>query len=124
MTGHPLFHRLVYRIYWLLLNLARLQSIGGDTESTAAGVYLHIIWLPEEPERFWLYVGQATDLARKIADHNNKIYRNKHLSLHYHICDSREGMCSELVALATFDPSTKGQTVLRADQCLLNLLEM
>lgn len=33
-------------------------------------------------------------------------------------------MCSKFVVLATFDPSTKGQTVLRADQCLLNLLEM
>ncbi|KAJ5810503.1 uncharacterized protein N7503_002721 [Penicillium pulvis] len=105
-------------------SLKRLQSIGGDTESTAAGVYLHIIWLPEEPERFWLYVGQATDLARRIADHNNKIYRKKHLSLHYHIWDSREDTCSKSVVLATCDPSTKGQTVFRADQCCLNLLEM
>ncbi|KAJ5287884.1 hypothetical protein N7478_003570 [Penicillium angulare] len=107
-----------------LCSVEELQLIGGDTESTAAGVYLHILWSPKEPKHFWLYVGQAMDLARRIADHKNKIYRRGHPSLHYHNWDSREDMCSKFVILATIDMDTKGQTLPISEQCLLDLFEM
>ncbi|OQE14386.1 hypothetical protein PENFLA_c038G10811 [Penicillium flavigenum] len=107
-----------------LFSLEGLRSIGGDTKTTAAGVYLHIIWPPDDPQRFWLYVGQAMNLKRRIADHNDKLYRRKHPSLHYHVWDSREDMCSQFVVLATFNYETEGQNLPRSHQCLLNLLEM
>ncbi|CAG8934789.1 unnamed protein product [Penicillium salamii] len=102
----------------------RLRSIGGDIKASAAGIYLHIIWYPNDPQTFWLYVGQARHLGNRISDHNDRVYRRKHPSLHYHVWDSQEEMCSEFVILAIFQNAANERNLSRYEQCLLNLLEM
>lgn len=68
---------------------------------------------------FWLYVGQATKLSVRIDTHNNPYRRGRQPSLHYIIWNSREGMESKFVTLAT-----QKEVVTTEDQLLLNLQEM
>ncbi|CAI7569036.1 unnamed protein product [Penicillium viridicatum] len=107
-----------------LFSLDGLRSISGDIKTTAAGIYMHILWSPNDPQNFCLYVGQAKNLRNRITDHNDMLYRRKHPSLHYHVWDSQEDMCSEFVILAVFNSETEGHNLSRYEQCLLNLLEM
>jgi hypothetical protein len=102
----------------------RILSIGGNVGSTGAGIYLHILWYPNNPQQFWLYVGQATDLRRRIAGHNDKLYRRKHPSLHYHVWDAKDNICSQFVILARADIKNGAENISRLDQCLLNMQEM
>lgn len=82
---------------------------------------MNILWDSSNTENFWLYVGQAVDLSRRIADHCDKAYRRKHPSLYYHVWDSNQDMESQFVILACMDLDTP---LSRTDQCLLNLQEM
>lgn len=85
---------------------------------------MHILWPPKDPQTFWLYIGQARNLVSRISDHNDRLYRRKHPSLHYHVWDSQEDMCSEFVLLAIFKKEAEEQNMSRYEQCLLNLVEM
>ncbi|KAL3476485.1 hypothetical protein BJX99DRAFT_258418 [Aspergillus californicus] len=107
-----------------LFSLEGMLSIGGNVSSTGTGIYLHILWYPINTQRFWLYVGQATDLHRRIADHNDKLYRRKHPSLHYHVWDAKNGICSQFVILARADIKNGAGNIPRFEQCLLNIQEM
>ena len=67
-------------------------------------IYLHIIWHPDDNENdFFLYVGQSTDLAKRLSDHMNPLFGIKHPSLHYCVWDSHPGNLSAFVVLAYLD---------------------
>lgn len=85
---------------------------------------MYIIWNPNDHQQFWLYMGQATNLQRRISDHDDKLYRRKHPSLHYHVWDNRDQMGSQFVVLAKACLQSESSLVSRLDQCLLNMQEM
>ncbi|KAL2865707.1 uncharacterized protein BJX67DRAFT_173130 [Aspergillus lucknowensis] len=100
--------------------LARLRAIGKTPEdSKRSGVYLHILWRPGKEERFWLYVGQATNVSDRLRTHNDPYRRRRNPSLHYHVWDSATDMESVFVTLAESDAP-----VCLRSQLLLNMQEM
>ncbi|KAE8418752.1 hypothetical protein BDV36DRAFT_294798 [Aspergillus pseudocaelatus] len=97
-----------------------LIAIGQNPENLSiCGVYLHILWRRSNPQKFWLYVGQAAELRERIRTHNDIYRRKRNPSLHYHVWDSSEDMESVFVTLGTSEKPTSAKT-----QLLLNLLEM
>ncbi|CAI7632618.1 unnamed protein product [Penicillium bialowiezense] len=101
-------------------NISSLIALGGHPEqSENTGVYLHILWQGDMPDRFWLYVGQASQLNVRISTHNNPYRRGRQRSLHYTVWNSAAKMESVFVTLATHQP-----VVTTEDQLLLNLQEM
>ena len=87
--------------------------------SSNSGVYMHILWRQNDPERVWLYVGQASKLLERIACHNAPWYRRTHPSLHYHVWCAYEDIRSTFVTLISRNP-----IACEADRCLLNIQEM
>lgn len=100
-----------------------LINIGGDLDCHRNAIYLHIIWnLVDDEDDFFLYVGQSCNLAKRLSDHMNPLFRTKHPSLHYYAWDSRPGNLSAFVVLAYLDEPTK---VSRGnDQLKMNLVEL
>ncbi|KAE8138501.1 hypothetical protein BDV38DRAFT_282164 [Aspergillus pseudotamarii] len=97
-----------------------LIAIGQNPENLViCGVYLHILWRRSNPQKFWLYVGQAAELRERIRTHNDIYRRKRNPSLHYHVWDSAEDMDSVFVTLGASEKPTSAKT-----QLLLNLLEM
>ncbi|PLB49413.1 hypothetical protein P170DRAFT_495390 [Aspergillus steynii IBT 23096] len=101
-------------------SLASLRGLGGMPETSSnSGVYMHILWRQNDPERVWLYVGQASKLLERIACHNDPWYRRTRPSLHYHVWGAYEDIRSTFVTLISRDSIT-----CEADRCLLNIQEM
>ena len=100
-----------------------LTNIGGDLHCHRRAIYLHIIWHPDDNANdFFLYVSQSTDLAKRLSDHMNPLFRIKHPSLHYYVWDSRPGNLSAFVVLAYLDEPTKFS--IGNDQLKMNLVEL
>ncbi|OJJ49591.1 hypothetical protein ASPZODRAFT_128080 [Penicilliopsis zonata CBS 506.65] len=102
--------------------LERLRSFGGEPQKCKeAGIYLHILWKKDNPDRFWLYVGQAINLSKRIGDHEDSDYRRDNPSLHYYVWDMEGGLASEFVTLAIFNEASLPQI---SRHYILNLEEM
>lgn len=86
-----------------------------------AGVYLHILWLKENPKVFWLYVGQSVCLRDRITDHHSRRHHGTHFCLHYYIWNNPdpEEIDSLFVTLYIDDKQDRPN-----QQLLLNLAEM
>ena len=93
------------------------MSIGGDRKISGLAVYLHIIWKRDDFEHFFLYIGQSTELAHRLAQNDSPQYRSKYPSLHYHVMEL-EDMVSDYVILADNIPVGEYQSK------ILNILEM
>jgi hypothetical protein len=109
-----------------------LINIGGDLHCHPRAIYLHIIWHPDDNENdFFLYFGQSTDLAKRLSDHMNPLFRIKHPSLHYYVWDSRPGNLSAFVILAYLDDIGPANTSIGTklvigtdDQLKINIAEL
>lgn len=99
------------------LTQSRLMSIGGDRKIPGLAVYLHIIWKRDDFEHFFLYAGQSTELAHRLAQHDSPQYRSKYPSLHYYVM-GLEDMVSDYVILAENILASEYQSR------ILNILEM
>ncbi|KAF4765032.1 hypothetical protein HAV15_003623 [Penicillium sp. str.  len=49
-----------------LFSLDGLRSIGGDIKTTAAGIYMHILWPPNDPQHFCLGEAEGQNLSRTL----------------------------------------------------------
>jgi hypothetical protein len=83
-----------------------LLSIGGDTTTTKAGVYLHILWSKDNSDLDFLYVGQSFNISERIQrQHYNPTNRQQHRSFHYRVWErllkDPVGMNEVFVILAT-----------------------
>jgi len=108
-----------------------LINIGGDLDCHRCAIYLHIIWHPDSDDDYILYIGQSCDLAKRLQDHNNPLYRIKHPSLHYFVWDSRPDHHSVFVVLAYLDDlkpvanTERNEIVLKNEhQLILNIAEL
>jgi hypothetical protein len=77
---------------------------------------MHILWEPDDPVSYYLYVGQSVNLEERIRKHNDPWYRARHPCLHYHVWDSTPDMESIFIVLASTDDDVP--------QLQLNLLEL
>ncbi|KAF1995464.1 hypothetical protein P154DRAFT_623926 [Amniculicola lignicola CBS 123094] len=68
-------------------SLQQLLQLPQDVGPEDSGIYVHIIWLKHNPDRFYLYVGQSTQLQARIQAHRDPLYRAGHRTLHYHVWD-------------------------------------
>ena len=128
--------RLHYLIYPFLIYTENtnprlsLINIEGDVDCHRSAVYLHIIWnLENDEDDFFLYVGQSRDLAKRLSDHMNPLWRTKHSSLHYYAWDSRPENLSAWVVLAYLDEPTNFSTgtklvIGKDDQLKMNSVEL
>ena len=80
---------------------------------------MHVLWEKNNTQKFWLYVGQAVSLRERVQNHNDRQYRSRHPSLHYHVWGSVEDMESVFVTLAVGKIPTY-----QTEQLILNLQEM
>jgi hypothetical protein len=121
----------VFLIYEENTNLRlSLINIGGDLDCHRSAIYLHIIWnLDDDEDDFFLYVGQSRNLAKRLSDHMNPLFRIKHPSLHYYAWDSRPRNMSAFVILAYLDEPTNfstgtGLVIGKDDQLKMNIVEL
>jgi hypothetical protein len=112
---------------WSFLNgrwsLDALKSIQGDLRTESRAVYLNgILGLDK---RMRLYIGQATSLRPRIAQHLNFRYRRDNPSLHYHALQS--SIYNAIGVLAVLPSPGMGNIGLPGmddPALLLNVLEM
>ncbi|KAL9038117.1 MAG: hypothetical protein Q9180_003327, partial [Flavoplaca navasiana] len=90
---------------------------GGDRKIPGLAVYLHIFWKRDDFEQFFLYTGQSTELAHRLAEHDSSQYRSKYPRLHYYVKEL-EDMDSDYVLLAGNILAYEYQSK------ILNILEM
>lgn len=111
---------------WTFLNgrwsLDGLKWIGGDLKSEGRGVYLDgVLGLDK---RVRIYIGQASQVRARIAQHLNFRYRRDNPSLHYH---AMQQSIYNAIGLAAVIPSPNmgNQTLPGMDSpdLLLNVLE-
>ncbi|KAJ4367553.1 hypothetical protein N0V83_007137 [Neocucurbitaria cava] len=104
-------------------SLDALKMIGGDLKFEGRSVYLDGVFGLDRRVR--IYVGQATSLRQRVAQHLNFRYRRDNPSLHYHAM--QYSIYNTIGCLATLPPSSMGNHALPGMDCpdlLLNLLEM
>ncbi|KAI9839857.1 MAG: hypothetical protein M1819_000047 [Sarea resinae] len=65
------------------LNLQDLQALGGDFTHTGPGVYMDVIPNKDKVGAYYLYVGQASDIAARMGNHMDAEFRRNKSSLHY-----------------------------------------
>ena len=94
-----------------------LRKIGGDIQTTLPGVYMCLVFDPSAQSKYFLYVGQATELKTRLRDHQSAAHRANCPSLHYYVRDQPD-MVEEYVVLAETLPDTDNLPL------FLNLLEM
>ncbi|KAH8691303.1 hypothetical protein BGW36DRAFT_431855 [Talaromyces proteolyticus] len=107
----------IYKAFYALKH--GLLEIGGDTGEI--GIYLRILWKRDNPDHFYLYVGQSIQLIQRLNDHRDPKYRRLNPSLHYFIwdlglIDPECQMDEKFVFLSIVEGDV--------DRLLLNLLEM
>lgn len=96
-----------------------LLRIGGEPGQN--GIYLHILWIKNNPDHFYLYIGQSTQMKERLRCHQDPNYRRKNPTLHYYVwdlglMDKEYEIEDKFVFLSTFQKEV--------DSLLLNLLEM
>ena len=94
-------------------------KLGGEPGEN--GIYLQILWLKNNPNHFYLYVGQSTQMKERLQRHRDPNWRRKNTSLHYHVwdlgfTDKEYEIEEQFVFLSTFQKDV--------DSLRLNLLEM
>ncbi|KAF2996626.1 hypothetical protein E8E13_002168 [Curvularia kusanoi] len=102
---------------------ARLKLIAGDLRADSRAVYLNgILGLDK---RVRIYVGQASSLRQRIAQHLNFRYRRDNPSLHYHALQASIYNAIGVLAILP-SPNMGGHTLPGMDDpgLLLNVLEM
>jgi len=102
----------------VLISVNSLLGLGGDLSDDGPGVYMHIITDKKDPTHYYLYVGQANNLQRRISDHCRDSYQQNHMSLHYHVLRSMGGQ-GTFVILTKYSPGDDDVNVF-----LLNIMEM
>jgi hypothetical protein len=112
---------------WAFLNgrwsLDGLKAIGGDLRTDARAVYLNgVLGLDK---RVRIYVGQASSLRPRIAQHLNFRYRRDNPSLHYYALQRSIYNAISMLAMLP-SPSMGGHALPGMDDpsLLLNVLEM
>lgn len=48
-------------------------------------IYLHIIWHLDDDDNFFLYISQSCNLANRLSNYMNLLFRINHPSLYYYI---------------------------------------
>jgi hypothetical protein len=87
------------------LTIYSLLTIKGDEiqdDRPQAGKYVHILWLKSDPDDFFLYVGQSSNIQLRFKNHRDRKYRINNPSLHYYVCDNFD-INEEFVVLAIID---------------------
>ncbi|OGM42588.1 hypothetical protein ABOM_009621 [Aspergillus bombycis] len=103
-------------------DLSSLLQIGNMEDTPGvADVYMHILYRRSNPDRFWLYVGQALVLITRISIHNDERHRRANPSLHYHVWESADDMESVFATLAKHHVARDASF---EDQLILNFQEM
>lgn len=82
---------------------------------------MHIIRKTLDPTQFYLYVGQAQDLQKRISEHTSSANRRTHPSLHYHVLESGSGSDSMHDTFIVLSSCNVSSTHL---QHYLNLMEL
>ncbi|KAI9879075.1 MAG: hypothetical protein M1830_009659 [Pleopsidium flavum] len=103
------------------LNVDNLLSIRGNFSSQQPSIYMHIIRKTLDPTQFYLYIGQAQDLQKRISQHTSPANRRKHPSLHYHVLESGSGSDSMHGTFVVLSSCNVSSTHL---QHYLNLMEL
>ncbi len=116
----------ILRVSYLMCFLLGLHGLGGNLDSSAAGVYLHLVF---RDNLLRLYVGQANNLRQRIGQHNSPAVRRNVPSLHYAALDGSDW--DQFVVLAYLLPSLKVTAITATgtnredlDQLSLNVMEM
>ncbi|CAO2650618.1 Nn.00g019100.m01.CDS01 [Neocucurbitaria sp. VM-36] len=104
-------------------SLDALKTIGGDLKFEGRSVYLDgVLGLDR---RVRVYIGQATSLRQRVAQHLNFRYRRDNPSLHYHAM--QYSIYNTIGCLATLPSPNSRNPALPGMDCpdlLLNVLEM
>lgn len=106
-----------------VLTCSRLKLIAGDLRADARAIYLNgVLGLDK---RVRIYIGQASSLRPRIAQHLNFRYRRDNPSLHYHALQASIYNAIGVVAVLP-SPSMGGHALPGMDDpaLLLNILEM
>ncbi|KAJ4340970.1 hypothetical protein N0V95_007339 [Ascochyta clinopodiicola] len=112
---------------WSYLNgrwsLDALKTIAGDLRANARAIYLNGIL--GQDKRMRIYIGQASSLRPRIAQHLNFRYRRDNPSLHYHALQASVYNAIGVLAVLP-DPGMGNHALPGMDDpgLLLNVLEM
>jgi hypothetical protein len=132
IARHPRLEEFCFRCIrpqvWTFLygrwSLDALKAVGGDVfKFEGRGVYLNgVLGLDK---RVRVYIGQATSIRQRVAQHLNFRYRRDNPSLHYHAMQQSIYNAIGLVALLP-SPNMGNHTLPGMDcpDLLLNILEM
>lgn len=104
-------------------SLDALKTIGGDLRSDARAIYLNgVLGLDK---RVRIYIGQASSLRPRIAQHLNFRYRRDNPSLHYHaIQNSIYNAIGSLAILPSLSMGNHTLPGMDAPDLLSNVMEM
>ncbi|KAF1364963.1 hypothetical protein EJ07DRAFT_58130, partial [Lizonia empirigonia] len=131
VSRHPRLDDFIFRCVrsqvWTYLShrwsLDALKVIGGDLRSDARAIYLNgVLGLDK---RVRIYIGQASSLRPRIAQHLNFRYRRDNPSLHYHALQS--SIYNAIGVLAVLPGQGMGNHTLPGmdePALLMNVLEM
>jgi len=73
--------------WYLFSSWISLAAIKGDADMQRVGIIKRIIWQMCVPTKYWLPIGQSSNIKPRVAKLHDSFYRSQHPSLHYRFCD-------------------------------------